>query len=220
MTDPDPDRNKRPPWFIPAVIRRRIAVLALWAAVVAASGAIYLSQFRIDNSVAIWFLEDDPELASYESHNAAFGEREWTYVWLRGDPVFAPEFLRDLHLLGQRIASLEDVAQVVSLTEAVGIAARAGRPAGPRQAPHHRGRGAARRRRRRSACATAIRGSPLFVGRLVPRDNDQFTILAVQNANRIHAIEPYRIRLIDGIRDAIASFPTDRASPGSSAPPW
>ncbi len=121
MIDAEP--TKRMPRFIPAVIRWRVGVLALWVAVIATSGVAYLSHFRIDNSVAIWFLEDDPELDTYRNHNSEFGEREWTYVWLRGDPVFAPEFLRDLQLLGKRIQSLENVTQVVSLTELDGIEA-------------------------------------------------------------------------------------------------
>ena len=207
MTDADPP--KRRPWFIPAVIRWRLAILALWLVVITTSGIVYLTQFRIDNSVAIWFLEDDPELATYESHNTAFGEQEWTYIWLRGDSVFEPEFLRDLQLLGKRIESLDNVTRVVSLTEAAGISQKPdGLPAFGRiySTPD----GTLPDREEIQKLRDKISNSPLFNGRIIPRDNDQFTILAVRNANRIHAIEPYRIRLIDEVRASIAHFPTMR----------
>lgn len=194
------------PWFIPAVVRWRFCVLGLWLIVITASGGAYLSLFRIDNSVAIWFLEDDPELASYQSHNAAFGEREWTYVWLRTGSVYAPEFLRDLQLLGDRITSLENVTQVMSLTRAGGISE------GPDGLPafgtiHTTPPGALPTEAEARRLRDRIGNSPLFKGRLVPGNSGEFTVLAVQNANRIHAIEPYRIRLIDGIREAVAAFP-------------
>ena len=64
--------------FIETVIRRRWWVLALWATVTVASTFVYLSKFRIDNSVAIWFLEDDPELEAYRNYNREIGEKEWT----------------------------------------------------------------------------------------------------------------------------------------------
>lgn len=204
MTGPDPP--ERSPWFIPAVVRWRRLVLGLWLLVIAASASVYLSQFRIDNSVAIWFLGDDPELATYESHNVAFGETEWTYVWLRTDSVYAPEFLRDLQLLGARIAALDDVTRVMSLTEAGGISADPdGLPSFGRI--HTTLPGELPTVEEARQLRDKIRSSPLFDGRLVPGDSEAFTILAVQNANRIKAIEPYRIRLIDGIREAVSNFP-------------
>lgn len=197
----DGSTTRRRPRFISAVIRWRRCVLALWAAVVAASSFAYLSHFRIDNSVAIWFLGEDPELADYRRHNVAFGQREWTYVWLRGESVFNPGFLRDLKLVGDRVGLLEDVSQVVSLGELVGdslqsenaLSAAAGKLPGQGKV---------------GSIGRMIRRDPMLEGRLIPRANDQFTILAVQNANRIHAVDPYRIRLIASIREVVADFPS------------
>ncbi len=177
--------------FIAAVIRWRRWVLALWLAAVVASSVVYLTHFRIDNSVAIWFLDDDPELADYRLHNAEFGEHEWTYVWLQGDSVFNSEFLQDLQLLVDRIESIEGVTQVVSLADVAGMGSKGGD-------------GLLGERELREK----IRESSLYEGRLVPRGSDQFTILALRNANRIHAIDPYRIELIDRIREAIESNPS------------
>ena len=195
------------PRFIPAVIRWRLCVLLLWVLGIGSSCVVYLSHFQIDNSVAIWFLDDDPELEAYRRHNAEFGEREWTYVWLRGDPVFSPEFLRDLQLLGERIGSLDGVTQVVSLTEAGGIGTGPdGRPVFEKF--HATAAGELPDRAEVMLLRQKIRGSPRFAGRLVPPNSEPFTVLAVQNDNRVDAIDPYRIRLIDEIREAITSHPT------------
>ena len=182
--------------FIPAVIRCRLLVLALWLIAIVASGVVYLTHFRIDNSVAIWFLDDDPELADYRLHNAAFGEHEWTYIWLRGDPVFTSAFLRDLQVLADRIESIDGVTQVVSLAEVAGLGSKSGE------------NGDLLDEDELIELRERIRGSPLLEGRLVPKANDRFTILAFQNANRIHATEPYRIELIDQVRAAIEANPS------------
>lgn len=193
--------------FIETVIRRRWWVLALWATVTVASTFVYLSKFRIDNSVAIWFLEDDPELEAYRNYNREFGEKEWTYVWLRGDlSVYTPAFLRDLRLLRDEVESLEDVAQVLSLTDARGIGPGPGPDgepvfqgflqAGPNQLPTEE---------KVALLQERIRGTPRFDGRLVARDDERFTMLAIQNANRIDVAEPYRRRLIDAVREAVSS---------------
>jgi len=193
--------------YISSVIRWRWWVLLVWIAAVGASTSAYLSNFRIDNSVGIWFLEGDPELEAYRSYNSEFGEREWTYLWLRADSVFAPEFLRDLRVLGERVETLENVQRVRSLTGTGEIVLGADGtpnfekffsvPSG--ELPDRDQAGALRQR---------IRGSPRFDGRLVPREDEQYTILAIQNRNHLDSIEPYRIRLIDEIREAIAAFPS------------
>ncbi|MFT5467450.1 MAG: putative RND superfamily exporter protein [Verrucomicrobiales bacterium] len=167
--------------YISAVIRCRLWVLAIWAAVVVSSTIVYVSNFRIDNSVAIWFLEDDPELELYRTHNSEFGEQEWTYVWLRGESVFSTEFLRDLRLLSDRIKSHEDVTRVLSLAEIEVTDI--------------------------NELRRMTKGNPRFEGRLLSRGDDRFTILAMRNANRIYAIDTYRIQLINEIREAAGSYP-------------
>ncbi len=182
--------------FIPAVVRCRLFVIALWLSGIIASCVVYLTHFRIDNSVAIWFLDDDPELADYRIHNAAFGENEWTYVWLRGDSVFTSAFLPDLQLLADRIESIDGVTQVVSLAEVAGMGSKVERDPSlldDEELIELRER---------------VRGSPLFEGRLVPKNNEHFTILAFQNANRIKETEPYRIELLDQVREAIGANPS------------
>jgi len=177
------------------MIRWRWCVLSIWLVGVVASAWVYVANFRIDNSVAIWFLEDDPELDSYRKHLAEFGEHEWTYVWLQADSIYKPEFLRDLRGLCDQIESLEDVNRVTSLADAGGFRAGIG------GIPIFQTFDSAELQEK-------LPGNPRFEGRIIPRDDERFTIVAVQNANKIDEIEPYRIQLVDAIREAVSSYPS------------
>ncbi len=193
--------------YISSVIRWRRWVLFVWIAAVGASTFAYLLIFASITRSGIWFLEGDPELEAYRSYNSEFGELEWTYLWLRADSVFSPEFLRDLSLLSERIEALENVERVRSLTGAGEIVLAAdGTPSFEKyfsvpsgELPKQEQAGALRQR---------DPGKPAIRRRLVPREDEQYTILAIQNRNHLDSIEPYRIRLIDEIREAIAAFPT------------
>ena len=180
---------------ISAVTRLRWVVLSLWLVGVGASAWVYVSQFRIDNSVAIWFLEDDPELDVYRTHLSEFGEKEWTYVWLRADSIYSPEFLSDLQNLRDQLETLDNVTRVIALTDAGGFQLSQGGE------PEFKAYGPAELRQK-------IRGDPLYEGWLVPKDDDRFTIIAVENANKIDEIEPYRIQLVNEIKEAVSSYPS------------
>ena len=56
----------------------------------------------IDNSVGVWFLADDPNLAEHENNNAAFGSREWSLLLLDTASVADPAFLRDPRAIDDR----------------------------------------------------------------------------------------------------------------------
>ena len=196
-----------PSRYIAAVLRRRWWVIVLWVVSVATAGVVYLCNFHIDNSVAVWFLEEDPELEIYREYNAEFGEREWTYLWLRGDAVFSPEFLRDLRSLRDQIEALPEVERVVSLADAGGIVR--GEGGGPRYEKFYRAPvGELPDEEQIAALRDAVHGNPLFEGRLLVADEEHFTVVAVQNANKIDTIEPYRIKLMDEIVAAVAAYPS------------
>ena len=83
----------------------------------------------IDNSVGVWFLADDPNLAEYERNNAAFGSREWSILLLDTASVADPAFLRDLAQLTTEIEAVPHVRRVLSLANVRALAlAPGGRP--------------------------------------------------------------------------------------------
>jgi predicted RND superfamily exporter protein len=204
MEDEIPTISSR---YISAVIRFRWLIIGAWFAVTAAAGCLYLTKFRIDNSVAIWFLEDDPELASYRESLETFGEREWTYLWLKTDSVFAPEFLRDLQDLAARIGELDHVHRTVAITDARGTQQD---DAGRQQAVDYYGspRGEVPSVSEIAELKAGLGRSPLYSEALLVAGDETFTILAVQNDNLIREIEPYRIQLIDRVHELVARYPT------------
>lgn len=193
--------------FIRTVIRRRRWIITLWLTGLAASALAFLSAFRIDNSVAIWFLEGDPELEDYQRYHAEFGQQEWTYLWLHArDSIYSQVFLRELGRLCDRIGRLDNVQQVVALTEAGGIRLETGGDMAF-ETPPGDGAGRLPGTDQDEALRDMIRGNPRLTGRLVPRDNDHVTIVAIQNVNHVDSTGPYRIRLIDEMREAAAESP-------------
>jgi predicted RND superfamily exporter protein len=180
---------------ISAMIRWRWWVLSLWLIGIVASSWVYVSTFRIDNSVAIWFLEDDPELDAYREHLSQYGEKEWTYIWLRTQSIYSPEFLKELRSLCDRIEKLEDVSRVSSLADAGKYEFGAlGVPVFKNFNSLH--------------LQQEVQRNPRFEGRVIPKDNEEYTIVAFENANKIDEIEPYRVRLLDDIREVVSDYPS------------
>ncbi len=62
------------------LIRRRIPILACWLVVSLGAGDLFLRGVSIDNSVGVWFPQDDPALVDYEQSLREFGESEWTLL--------------------------------------------------------------------------------------------------------------------------------------------
>ena len=167
--------------------------MSIWLIGIVGLSWVYVSTFRIDNSVAIWFMEDDPELDAYREHLSQYGEKEWTYAWLRTESIYSPEFLKDLGSLCDRIEKLEDVSRVSSLADAGKY------ELGPLGFPVFKSFNSTNLRQE-------IKGNSRFEGRVVANNNDRFTIVAIQNANKIDEIEPYRIRLLDDIREVVSDY--------------
>ena len=84
-------------------------------------------QAVIDNSVGVWFLADDPNLAEYERNNAAFGSREWSILLLDTASVADPAFLRDLAQLSSDLEAVPHVRRVLSLANVRALTLAPGR---------------------------------------------------------------------------------------------
>ena len=51
--------------IIPIIIKYRIAIIAVLAILMGFSGYQTLNKLSVDNSLSIWFLEDDPSYKAY-----------------------------------------------------------------------------------------------------------------------------------------------------------
>lgn len=101
--------------WIEAVLRLRWVVLAVVAALtgVAAWGALRVG---VDNSVEVWFVDDDPALAAYHRFQGVFGNDEVVAIAVRREEgVLTPEGLALLEAVGDAAAGVEGIARVTSL---------------------------------------------------------------------------------------------------------
>jgi len=95
-------------------IRWLLVALLVPVAVLAALGA---RSVGVDNAVTVWFVEDDPAMADYQTFQDTFGNDE-VVVLAVYDPngVVSEEGLRRVDEVSKAVAAAEGVVEVVSLT--------------------------------------------------------------------------------------------------------
>jgi uncharacterized protein len=116
-TPPDDDLQKtRTGAFILTVLRRRALLIgALIVGVVALS--VGAGKPAIDNSLSIWFLEDDPALLAWDEFKEQFGNDEAVII-AATDPetVYSPAALARIRAASDRIEQHGKVRRVTSIT--------------------------------------------------------------------------------------------------------
>jgi predicted RND superfamily exporter protein len=153
----------------------------------------------IDNSVGVWFLADDPNLAEYERNNAAFGSREWSILLLDTALVADPAFLRDLAQLTTEIEAVPHVRRVLSLANVRAL----------RLAPEGRPVLASLLNPALADPAVTLRAGlahlPAIEHLLVPEGWGTHTVVLVQSDNFLHDLQPYRLELVDAVHRLVSA---------------
>jgi uncharacterized protein len=159
----------------------------------------------IDNSVGVWFLRDDPNLAEYESNNAAFGNREWSILLLETESVADPAFLRDLAQLTADLEAVPHVRRVLSLASLRGLTLVPGRAPtfAPLLDPASADPAAALR--------VGLTRLPSMERLLLPQGWGTHTALLVQSDNFLHDLHPYRLELVDAVHRLVSARPSVRS---------
>ncbi len=101
--------------WIDAVLRHRGAVLAGIAALSVVAG-VFASRVRFDSDIEGWFLEGDPNLASYHAFLERFGADEVSVVGVFGDALFTPEALAAVDAFTRAAEKAPNAHRVRSLT--------------------------------------------------------------------------------------------------------
>lgn len=153
----------------------------------------------IDNSVGVWFLGDDPNLAEYESNNAAFGNREWSLLLLDTASVADPAFLRDLAQLTTDLEAVPHVRRVLSLASVRALTLAPGR--GPTLAPLLDPAAADPA----AALRVGLTRLPSMERLLLPQGWGTHTAVLVQSDNFLHDLEPYRLELVDTVHRLVSA---------------
>lgn len=191
--------------YLAGLQRLRWGIVAFWIALVCVSAWLYLARFHIDNSVGIWFLANDTEVAAYRDYNRTYGDKEWTFVLVQTRSIYEPEFLGQLKAAVERIEMLADVERVVSIanardseTDADGFL---------QYLPILRMSGTEPTNDELQGFRERLSANPIFVNNLYQLSDERHTALLIQNANHLDKVEPYRIRLIDQVRAILAEYP-------------
>jgi len=207
--------DNRKIWLVDFSLKHRAVVLGFWAFVFVASLYLLVNMLlspktSIDNSVGIWFMKDDPELITYEKFNKEFGEKEWTILLLETDTVFSQRFLNDLDKITRRIEKVKHIQKVVSLTNL--LDSRVGKDSSLRYLQIYPANdtneiitaGQLREFKER------IIGDTIYENSLIHKNDSKRVILLFQNDNFLYDIEPYRIEMIDSVKNIVKAFPNVR----------
>ncbi len=77
-----------------------------------------LEGLRVDNSMEVWYLEDDPGWVQYKRFQKHFEGDEFIIIAFKMDDIFKPEVLAKIKDMTGRLEELPYVTQVTSLTNA------------------------------------------------------------------------------------------------------
>ena len=97
---------KRLKRIIPVIIKFRIAIIAVLTLFVGFSGYQTLNKLSVDNSLSIWFLEDDPSYKAYIDFQENFGSDEIFIVMLPVENAVGEAEVIKLNELHQTVEAL------------------------------------------------------------------------------------------------------------------
>ena len=100
------------------IIRFRIAIMIILAVLMGFSGYQTLQKLRVDNSLSIWFLEDNPSYRAYTNYQEEFGSDEIFVVMFPVENALEETNINRLKQLHTTIDSLNYVQTSFSLARA------------------------------------------------------------------------------------------------------
>lgn len=181
--------------WIEAVLRLRWAVLAALV-VLTAVCAWGATRVGVDNSVEVWFVDDDPALAAYHRFQDVFGNDEVVAIAVHDERgLLTPEGLALIRKVGDAAAGVEGVARVTSLTTVSDVRSYADADGievldvGPLV-------------RDGQVDAARVLADPLLVGRLVSADGK--TALVIAQMRAMGDVDAKRHGVLVGLQAAVA----------------
>ena len=104
--------------IIATIIKFRIAIMAVLAVAMGLSGYHTVTKLSVDNSLGIWFLEDDPSYRAYINYQQNFGSDEIFIAMLPVENAIGETEVLSLKELHQQIDALPYVQTSYSLAKA------------------------------------------------------------------------------------------------------
>ncbi|MFH1131676.1 MAG: efflux RND transporter permease subunit, partial [Pseudomonadota bacterium] len=100
---------------IDTLVRFRLLVLVL-VGLISIGASIFATRVAFDNSIDIWFLEDDPDLVTYKKFLDRFGADEIAVAVVLNENVFSPKLLRAIDRITRSAENAPFAHRVHSLT--------------------------------------------------------------------------------------------------------
>ena len=104
--------------IIPIIIKFRISIIAILVILMVLSAYQTLNKLSVDNSLSIWFLEDDPSYKAYIDFQENFGSDEIFIIMLPVENAIGESEVNKLKELQQSIEALPYVKTTFSLAKA------------------------------------------------------------------------------------------------------
>lgn len=158
--------------------------LLVLSAVVATRGALNVG---VNNSLEIWFVEDDPQFQTYQEFQKDYGNDEVVVLALRAeDGILNQEGMDQLHRLTATAESIDGIAEATSLAKARGL--DGGDEGLDISALYHPDQPVSSEQ-----LHTRVTGNPLLMRRLLSEDTKTALVIAKMSATEE----------IDAVRDGV-----------------
>ena len=188
--------------------------LVFWSLVISFFLATILTRLlsdqpAIDNSVGIWFSTDDQALKDYQQYNQDFGEKEWTILLIKTASIYNPVFLYELNNITEKIEQLDHIVKATSIVnvrdneidqdDALNYT---------KVFPDVINKQTLLTSKQLNQFKQKILANPLFEKNIFQKNDPQHTVILIQNDNQIWNASPYRIELVDAIKNIIQQHPS------------
>lgn len=193
-------RHKNIVWFI--------WLLLILGAFSAIAWRLFSTEPLIDNSVGIWFMDNDPELTVYDKFNKEFGEKEWSMLLVKTDSIYSPAFLRDLSQISKRIGKLNHIDKVISIANVRDSKVTAEGSLEYLQIYPAKDSSELLSEDQVKEFRSKLLDNPILENSIVHMSDSHHTVILFQNDNLIHDPAPYRIQLMDSIRSILKEYPS------------
>lgn len=194
------------------LIANKNTLLVLWGLLLAVLAALILlrlftAEAIVDNSVGVWFDMSDPDIESYDKYNTEFGKKEWTIVILKTKSIYDLQFLRQLNEITGKIEKIDHVVKVTSMTNV------RDNWLGEEDELDYKtlfteNEAELTKKGYIAAYKQQLASNPIFDKNLININNDQYTVILVQNHNYINDPTRYRINIVDGIENIVSQYDT------------
>ncbi len=159
--------------------------------------SIGLVKWQLNNSMEIWFYENDPQLVVHKKTLEEMGEWDWLAIVLNAKTrIYDNQFLDELQNVSNQIADLEHVKKVISIANARGTF-------NDSDGLEYRvlyNNDQSGSNTNNEKFQQSLLNNPVFIDSLFREDQDKKTVILVQDENAFDDGGPVRVQLVKEIK--------------------